>query len=93
MKALTPAPLTYDAGLPVYLATPSCRENRYDDKERYRAKSQERISLEKALAQIPIRLPVVSARLSEHTHHQAQRSPSINKIANSKLEIRNSKQI
>ena len=25
MKALTPAPLTYDAGLPVYLATPSCR--------------------------------------------------------------------
>src|SRR6266545_1335071 len=25
MKALTPAPLTYGAGLPAYLATPSCR--------------------------------------------------------------------
>jgi hypothetical protein len=25
MKALTPAPLTYGAGLPVYLATLSCR--------------------------------------------------------------------
>ena len=25
MKALTPAPLTYGAGLPTYLATPSCR--------------------------------------------------------------------
>jgi hypothetical protein len=25
MKALTPAPLTCGAGLPAYLATPSCR--------------------------------------------------------------------
>ena len=25
MKALTPAPLTYDAALPAYFATPSCR--------------------------------------------------------------------
>ena len=25
MKALTPAPLTYGAGLPAYFATPSCR--------------------------------------------------------------------
>jgi len=27
MKALTPAPLTYGAGLPTYFATPSCRSD------------------------------------------------------------------